>query len=82
LISRDPNWEDASVKATSVMEKTDPATPIMAPEIVDNMLRAESELFTKKKRAIPSRGKLNLPSMYTRPIDNRIAAIMVITGIN
>jgi hypothetical protein len=56
FMSRGPNCEDANVRATSVTEKTVPATPIIAPEIVDKILLAESELFTRKKRIHPSRG--------------------------
>ena len=54
FISLGPNWEEASVNATRVTEKTVPATPIIAPEIVDRILRAESELLTRKKRTHPS----------------------------
>lgn len=44
---RGPNWDDAKVRATSVMEKTVPATPIMAAEIVAKMVLAEDALPTK-----------------------------------
>ena len=39
-----PNCEDASVNTTSVIEKTVPAIPIIAPPITDNIVRAESAL--------------------------------------
>jgi hypothetical protein len=53
FINLGPNCEAARVSATSVTEKTVPATPIIAPEMVDKMLRAESGLFTNKKSTQP-----------------------------
>lgn len=82
LMSLGPSCEEASVKATSVMEKTVPATPIIALDMVDNMLRAESELFTKKKRAQPSFGIVIKLSKYTKPTDNRIEKLIISTGRN
>lgn len=64
------------------MEKTVPATPIIALDIVDNMLRAESELFTKKKRTQPSFGIVIKLSKYTRQKDNRIEKPIISTGRN
>lgn len=81
-MSLGPNCEEANVKATSVTEKTVPATPIIAPEIVDNMLRAESELFTRKKRTQPSRSIEIELSNDTRPMDIKIAKPIVSTGTN
>ena len=57
FISLGPNWEEARVKATNVTEKTVPATPIIAPDMVDKMLRAESELLTKKNLNQPPVGR-------------------------
>jgi len=65
-----------------VMEKTVPATPIIALDMVDNMLRAESELSTKKKRTQPSLGIVIMLSKYTREIDNRIEKHIISTGRN
>ena len=48
LINLGPNCEEAKVKATKVIEKTVPATPIMAPEIVVKILLAESGLLVSR----------------------------------
>ena len=82
LMSLGPNCEDASVKATSVMEKTVPATPIIALEMVVNMLRAESELLTKKNRLQPSLGIVIKLSKYTEQMANRIEKLIISTGTN
>ena len=82
LMSLGPNCEEASVNATSVTEKTVPATPIMALEMVDNMLRAESELFTRKKRSQPSCEMDTELSRDTRLIDKITAKQMMSTGKN
>ena len=82
FISLGPNCEDASVNATSVTEKTVPATPIIAPDIVDKIILAESELFTKKNRIKLLREILIHPSIYTRPIDNNIDIMTRTEGIN
>jgi len=47
LSRREPICEVARVSTTRVIEKTVPATPIDAPAIVDNILRAESALPEK-----------------------------------
>lgn len=82
LMSLGPNCEEASVKATSVTEKTVPATPIMAPDIVDKILRAESELFTRKKRTHPSRVMDKVLSKDTSPTDKKIVKQIMMTGKN
>jgi len=82
FISLGPNCEEASVNATRVTEKTVPATPIMAPDIVDSILRAESALLTRKKRPGPVCGKLIIPSMYTRLIAKMTDMKIIIIGIN
>lgn len=82
LMSLGPNCEEASVSATSVMEKTVPATPIMALEMVESMLRAESGLFTKKKRIRPLLGMVTILSRYTSPIDRRMEKLIMSTGTN
>ena len=82
LISLGPNCEDASVKTTNVMEKTVPATPIIALEIVDKILRAESELSTKKKRTQPSLDILIELSKYTKLKDRTIDKPIIKTGRN
>jgi hypothetical protein len=82
LISLGPNWEEASVSATRVTEKTVPATPIIAPDIVDKMVLAESDPFTKKKRVNPSCRKLIWPSKDTRPTDSSTEKTIIVTGIN
>ncbi|GAB3645827.1 hypothetical protein GCM10028791_04720 [Echinicola sediminis] len=46
--NRGPNCEDAKVNATRVMEKTVPATPIIAPAMMDKILLAESTLPIRK----------------------------------
>ena len=82
LMSLGPNCEEASVKATSVTEKTVPATPIMAPDMVDKMLRAESELLTRKKRIQPSCGMATALSRETRAMDKNTAKLIVSAGKN
>lgn len=82
LMSLGPNCEEARVRATSVTEKTVPATPIIAPDIVDKMLRAESELLTRKKRIQPSCGMLVILSNETNPTDKKTAIPIIRTGIN
>ncbi len=82
LMSRGPNWEDASVKATNVTENTVPATPIMPPDMVDKMLRAESELLTKKNRTQPTCEIVTELSSDTSPMDNAIENAMMSTGRN
>ena len=64
------------------MENTVPATPIIALEMVVNMLRAESELFTKKNRTQPSLGIVMKLSKYTKPMDRRIEKPIISTGRN
>lgn len=82
LISRGPNWEDARVKATRVTENTVPATPIIAPDIVVKILRAESGLLTNKKRIQPSCEMERELSKDTRVIDNTTAKQIMSTGKN
>ena len=82
LMSLGPNCEDASVKTTSVIEKTVPATPIIALEMVDNILRAESELSTKKKRIQPSLEIVIELSKYTSEKANRTEKLIISTGRN
>ena len=82
LTNLGPNCDDAKVKATSVMENTVPAAPIIAPEMVVKILRAESGLFTKNIRAKPSLGMVTIPSRYTNPIDIKIEIMRMSTGIN
>lgn len=64
------------------MEKTVPATPIIALDMVDNMLRAESALSTKKKRIQPSCEIVIKLSKYTRKMDRKIEKPIISTGKN
>lgn len=82
LINLGPNCEDAKVNATSVTEKTVPATPIIALDMVDNMLRAESALFTKKKRPKPSCENSVTSSKDISPIANKMVIKIIKTGTN
>lgn len=43
----EPNCEEAKDNTTSIMENTVPAAPIITPEIVESILRAESVLAVK-----------------------------------
>ena len=70
------------MSATKVTEKTVPATPIMAPDMVVSILRAESELFTRKNLVIPSLDTSITPSRVTRAIDNSMDIPMMMTGTN
>ena len=81
-MSLGPNCEDASVKTTSVMEKTVPATPIIALDMVVKMLRAESGFSTKKNRTKPSLEIVTELSKYTKPIDNTMEKLIISTGRN
>jgi len=82
FINLGPNWEEASVKATNVTEKTVPATLIIAPEIVDRMLRAEAELFTRKKLNQLSCDITIELSKITKIMERRIAKQIISTGRN
>lgn len=82
LINLGPNCEEAKVNATSVTENTVPATPIIAPDMVDNILRAESALFTKKKRPKPSCDISITLSKDTNPIAKKIVIKIINTGTN
>ena len=82
LISLGPNWEDASVRATRVTEKTVPATPIMVPDMVDNMLSAELGLFTRKKRTQASYEMVISLSNETKPIDKKTTKQIIRMGTN
>ena len=82
FINRGPNCDEAKVNATSVTEKTVPATPIIAPDMVDNMLRAESALVTKKNLPNPSCEKLHFWSKITNPIERKMERMIINTGTN
>lgn len=82
LINRGPNCDEANVKATRVTEKTVPATPIIAAEIVDKILRAESALFTKKYLLIPSLEISIFWSKITKATERNKAIPIIKTGTN
>jgi hypothetical protein len=82
LSKRDPNWEEAKVKATKVIENTVPATPIIAPEIVDRTLLAESALSVMIKLKYFKEAISTERSMTISPEAKAIENKMMSTGIN
>jgi hypothetical protein len=73
---------DANVRATNVTEKTVPATPIMAPEIVESTLLAESALPMNKNLPIPSCETSVLLSKFKRNKAKVIDPNIISTGTN
>jgi hypothetical protein len=80
LISLGPNCDDARVRATSVIENTVPATPIIAPDMVESMLLADAELDTKNNRFIPLLVMFTKLSKYTKPAARIIEKSKINTG--